>query len=385
MKTTSHTFTMTIALFAATTLSYAQQTGATSTRITTTPAQVEAFWNPSRILSATSPMTNPAVGTNGLPTATAALVAPDNKPPVQVNGAGPASAPDPILNKTIVPAFYLEPSAPLAGAFAPPSVAPIPSATSSFGAFFTTSRVFPDATTLAYPYITAGKLFFTDPHTGGNFQCSASVLRQRLVVTAGHCVASPSTNPAARYFYSNFMFVPAYNGGSAPLGVWTPNFAGVTNDWYFSDGSVPNPQDVGMLIMNDQGGRKISFYTGFLGYRTLALATNNVTMLGYPCNLDSCLKMQGTYAQTFASGGNNTYTYGSAMRGGASGGPWIQDFGVNPVSNPPVSLGLNFLVAVTSYGPVATTPMYLGASQLDSRFTNLLTVVCGSTTNGNCN
>src|SRR5579872_1571211 len=58
------------------------------------------------------------------------------------------------------------------------------------------------------------------------------------------------------------------------------------------------------------------------------IENDNVTMLGYPCNLDSCLKMEETGAQAFESGGNNTTIYGSAMRGGASGGPWIQDYGI---------------------------------------------------------
>ena len=371
---------MTTALFATTTLSFAQQNGATVIHVNTTNAEVEAYWSPNRILSAASPVLTPSVGPNGLPTA--APSAPDNSPQVKSKGAEPVSALHLELNKTVVPATYLE-NAALLSPMPPETVDPL--ATSSYGAYFTTTRVFPDSAATAYPYITSGKLFFSNPRTGGNFVCSASVLRQRVVVTAGHCVASPSTNAAQRYFYTRFLFVPAYNNGSAPVGTWSPNTAGVTNEWYFSNGSVPNAQDVGMLVMNDQGGRKISFYTGYLGYLTLALSNNNVTMLGYPCNLDSCQRMEATYARTFSSGGNNTYTYGSAMRGGSSGGPWVQDFGVNPVSSPAVSLGNNYLVAVTSYGPISTSPLYEGASQLDSRFTGLLSLVCGSAATGNCN
>jgi hypothetical protein len=46
-------------------------------------------------------------------------------------------------------------------------------------------------------------------------------------------------------------------------------------------------------------------------------------------------------------------------------------------------LGLNYLVAVTSYGPVATGPEYLGASELDSTFLTLLSDACNAGT-GNC-
>ncbi len=110
-------------------------------------------------------------------------------------------------------------------------------------------------------------------------------------------------------------------------------------------------------------------------------------MLGYPCNLDSCVRMEATNAQTYESGGNNTYIYGSAMKGGASGGPWIQDYGVTPVGTPAPSsaLGLNRLVAVTSYQPLPTnSPLeYLGASNLDNSFLTLLTDACNAGT-GNC-
>ena len=94
---------------------------------------------------------------------------------------------------------------------------------------------------------------------------------------------------AQRYFYSNWLFVPAYNAGAAPMGSWTANTEYVTNAWYHSDGSVPNQQDVGMLVINDLAGgapETIGTVTGYLGYFTNQLANNNVTMLGYPCNLD---------------------------------------------------------------------------------------------------
>jgi V8-like Glu-specific endopeptidase len=270
-----------------------------------------------------------------------------------------------------------------------PEAAPNPRATSTEGAYFTTYRIFPQAATTSYPNSTVGKLYFSDPRTGGNFSCSASVLRPRIIVTAGHCTAKPSTTAANRYFYHNYLFIPAFNRGAAPYKEWTPSQEWVTNAWYESNGAVPNTQDVGILIANDQTigttVTKIGSVTGWLGYETNALSDNNVTMLGYPCNLDSCTEMELTNAQTFGSGGSNTYIYGSAMSHGESGGPWLQDYGVAPTGSPAPSspLGLNYLVAVTSYGPVATGPEYLGASELDSTFLTLLSDACNAGT-GNC-
>ena len=338
---------------------------------------IEQYWTPQRLLDAKPVELHPPVGADGLPIAPQSLA--ETSPPVGNSGSPPSGKVPPNAGKVLIPPSLLpEPQS---------QNEIIPFATSSFGAFFTTSRVFPNNQVLRYPYSTAGKLFFTIQGVG-TFVCSASALSPRIVVTAGHCVAQASPNPAARHFYTNWLFVPAYKNGKAPYGVWTVNVAWITNAWYFSDGSVPNAQDVGMLVMNDQvinnTVQKIGNVTGWLGWQTNVLSNNHITMLGYSGNLDSGSKMAQTTAQTFAPGGNNTYIYGSAMRGGASGSPWIQDFGVQPVGAPPVVGGGNLLIAVTSYGPIATEPAYLGASNLDSRFVDLFNSACGPADSGNC-
>lgn len=364
---------------------HAQHNGVTLTSLhvdSNQAAQTEKYWTSERLAHAKTKQLTPQTGVNDLPL-TAGQPQNTNEPSVRSGGSRPSLRADLSMQKLLVqPADLAEAATELANQT--PFDQITPEATSSFGAYFTTSRVSPDAATTAYPYSTAGKLFFTDPRTGGNFVCSASVLRPRIVVTAGHCIASPSTDPRQRYFYSRFFFVPAYRNGFAPYGTWTPTLIGVTNQWYFSDGSVPNAQDVGMMVAADHNGVRLGFITGWLGYFTNQLSRNNVTMLGYPCNLDSCTRMEENFAQTFESGGNNTYIYGSAMRGGSSGGPWIQDFGITPAGAPLGLLGNNYLVAVTSYGPISTTPMYQGASNLDSRFIGLLNAVCGSANSGNC-
>jgi V8-like Glu-specific endopeptidase len=364
----------------------ALNTGNSRSDANATQTQAEAYWTPQRLLTAKPIESHPRFGVRRAVDATQTVH--DNSPSVRGEGAAPTVALPPHNSKVLIPEAYLEPDA-LAIArgrlgAAQPTVDVEPNATSSYGARFTTSRVFPDAAVSAYPNRTAGKLFFSDPFLGGDYNCSASVLQRRLVVTAGHCVSSPSTVASERYFFTNFMFVPAYRNGVAPFGTWTPSAVWVTNAWHLSDGSVPNAQDVAIMVMNDNGVTPIGAVTGYLGYLTNALANNSVTMLGYPLNLDSGERMQINTAQTFKFGGNNTYQYGSAMRGGSSGGPWIQDWGVNPSSNPVVVLGRNYLVSVTSYGPTATEPKYQGASNLDSRFLSLRTAACGAAGSGNC-
>ena len=91
-----------------------------------------------------------------------------------------------------------------------------PGAVGIFGAHYTSSRVFPMFTGAstpfsadrAYPYITAGTLFFSID--GQPYLCSASVIQHRIVATAGHCVHSGTSSG----FYSNWMFVPSRNAGT---------------------------------------------------------------------------------------------------------------------------------------------------------------------------
>jgi V8-like Glu-specific endopeptidase len=253
-----------------------------------------------------------------------------------------------------------------------------PASSSSFGFPFTTAEV-QSYEAANYPFAIAGVLFFTE-QGAGDFVCSASSVKRGVVVAAGHCVAAPATANSAAHYFTNWMFVPGYTNGTAPFGTWFPTYVDTTSEWYYGDGSVPNAQDVGMLDMADQGGVRVGDYTGYFGYQTEALAGQHITMLGYPCNLDNCAVMIRTDAGDSVAGGNNTYQYGSAGSGGYSGGPWLVSFGIVPTAtgNEPINytaLGLNQIVAVTSYGPTNSNG-YLGASQLDNSFVTLLTTMC---------
>ena len=253
-------------------------------------------------------------------------------------------------------------------------------AVGSFGAHFSSARVNPPALETIYPNRTVGKLFFRIG--ASNFVCSASVLRARVVVTAGHCVHRGSGGAAG--FHNSFLFVPALTNGGAPIGTFTPRFVGTTAQWAVSNGIVPNAADFGMFEMNDRAGVKIGSITGFLGFRTLSLIPNHTTKLGYPCNLDACQKMQQVTSQSFRATSPNNVEYGSNARGGSSGGPWVMNYGIQGTGG--LTTSLNALVSVTSYGYVSTLPQVQGGSIPDSRpggFIPLLNLVCAQRA-GNC-
>ncbi len=365
----------------------------------------DSFWTQER-LDAASPMTvHPqSLDSNGVPaggtlrSGSRSTVNPPANPsasPLRIESSKPTISvkPDLTRKRAVVPT----PAQQHQGLATPQSSQVSPGASGSTGANFITSRVFPDEAAVDFPYRAAGKLWFTDrgvnpPKT---YNCSASVVNWRIVITAGHCVAHGDTNSANRYPYSDFLFIPAYNNGARPYGAWTASSQWVTNAWYYS-GSVPNEQDVGMLVMNDQqingGIRRIGEVTGHLGLWILSLSGNEVTMIGYPANLDAGQRMQYSTAQAFADGGSNTVIYGTAMSHGESGGPWIEDFGVAPVwtpgvNDPSIPLGTNLIVGVASYVPcaenVACPPKWFGASILDARAVDLYNTACG-TDSKNC-
>jgi V8-like Glu-specific endopeptidase len=341
-------------------------------------AAVRAFWTPAR-LAAAKPMRLSANVTLGAAPSAATLSGP------QVSRA---SAP-PTSTGAAVNEFLYKTTASQAGK----NIDVTPLATSSFGAHFTTSRVFPDSSTVAFPWRAAGKLFFHDPRTGGNFICSASVLRQRIIATAGHCVFHAAPGTANDYAYNQFLFVPAFRQippatAVAPFCSWTAAAFIVASPWKTGNGTVPNSQDVALLEANDRtctaGSivQKLGAVTGHYGYATNALIPQSITQIGYPSNLDKGLRMEVTWAQSFQKFGN-TVVIGSAQRGGASGGPWLRNFGVQPSDSAHSAVVRNQLVSVTSYGPMGTEPQYLGGSILNPYFISILSSICAHRT-GNC-
>lgn len=251
-----------------------------------------------------------------------------------------------------------------------------PAAAGTSGLRFTNERVVPMATLRnTYPWRAVGKLFFTGAQ-GGNFVCSASVINRRVVATAGHCVYDTAINR----FHSNFLFVPGYDNGASPFGSFTWSLAATTGSWIAGNGSVPNAADFGMIVITNKvvsgASRRIGDLTGWLGWKTGALVGNAISAMGYPCNLDSCQILQRTSAQVNRTASPNSAEIGSDHRGGASGGPWVQDWGVAAAGQPARELGGNIVVGITSYGPVATTPRYLGSSILNSEWIAIWNIAC---------
>lgn len=255
---------------------------------------------------------------------------------------------------------------------------------------FTRSRITPQTANKAAPYKAVGKLYFTIPGSG-DYQCSASTIANRLIVTAAHCMYGSGVG-----FYTNWAFIPGFDGSKStlsaqrPFGTWTWTRGQISQTWINTGGALPNNGDFGILELADQsfGSTPIPVWkkSGKLDVAIGHLFDTAVTMLGYPCNFDSCNIMQRVDSSDHRPGssatGNNAYEYGSDMTGGSSGGPWVENFGTGPAP-----LGnwttRNAVVAVTSYGYNDPSVLVQGASQFNSEFQSILTDSCNARA-GNC-
>lgn len=254
---------------------------------------------------------------------------------------------------------------------------------------FTTARTnaYSSSTTTYYPFRAAGKLFFKIGSS--TYLCSASLIKPGVIVTAAHCVA----NFGSRQFYNSWVFVPAYNNGTAPYGTYTGRRAYVLTSYLNGTDScavagVVCRNDVAVIVLNKQGTVLPGQRTGWLGYGWNGFGYNTsgqalITQLGYPVALNSGVLQQRNNSQGFVSTSlSNNTVIGSLETGGSSGGPWAVNLGYPPVLNG-TSVGTyptpNVVVGVTSWGYTSTSIKQQGAAPfLSTNITVLVNTACAA-------
>lgn len=214
-----------------------------------------------------------------------------------------------------------------------------------------------------YPYSTVGKVFFTDPSNGYSYVCSASSSGNHSVVTAGHCVY----NNVTHRWMTNWVFVPAYKDGAAPLGQWIARELWTRTEWQGGNYGY----DVGMAVLYNNGyGYSISQWVGWLGSMFNATRNQYFTALGYPAAPPfSGQRMNGCWAPHATDDGSYSNPpsmgIGCDQTGGTSGGPWVLYFG-----------GGNYVNGVNSYR-YNSQPQALYGPYFGSGIYSLYTTVLG--------
>ena len=158
-----------------------------------------------------------------------------------------------------------------------------------------------------------GKLLFT--RGGDPYMCSASTVNsasKALIITAAHCIYDYDQ------WSSNFVYIPQYESGSAPLGVWNWSSAVVLSPWVDDRDFM---FDFGAIRLNTNNSQNIGEATGANGFATgFDPYQLDIRIWGWPGNILGGLVGQFCQGDALASGAQSVLYCG--MGGGSSGGPW---------------------------------------------------------------
>jgi V8-like Glu-specific endopeptidase len=191
-----------------------------------------------------------------------------------------------------------------------------------------------------FPYSAHGKAFFTDPSTGFDYVCSGTIVSTvdpddpegdpgngSVVWTAGHCVFLDR-------WHTNWIFVPAYRNGNAPLGEWPAIHLTAPAEWVDRNSlrqdlgaAVVDMNPEGRTISSVAGGRGIafgtpraSFYQSF-GYPAV---NNNGTIPEFTGEREFVCQAPYAIDDDLPGGkGQPPMAIGCDMTAGSSGGGWI--------------------------------------------------------------
>jgi V8-like Glu-specific endopeptidase len=188
------------------------------------------------------------------------------------------------------------------------------------------------------PATTTGKVFF-DTTAGGRTEywvCSGSTVNSNgkdIVMTAGHCVyGSLGGQVPGEGWHANWVFVPDYDNGYAPYGMWTASQLWTLNNYISNGGSLADEgDDIGAVVMNtNSSGQHIVNVVGGQGIRWNYPDNQFVYDFGYPAEspfnglvLDDCTGSQVDESSIEA----NNMGLSCNFTGGSSGGPWLSAFG----------------------------------------------------------
>ncbi|MEV6727304.1 peptidase [Streptomyces sp. NPDC051364] len=183
---------------------------------------------------------------------------------------------------------------------------------------------------------TSGRVFFTfGDRTASCSGDSITSANGSTVITAGHCVKYQGT------WHTNWIFVPAYDNGTAPYGQWPATKTFATDQWAASEDMN---MDVGLAVVAPLNGQKLSQVVGAQGILFNGGYNKKMYSFGFP----AAAPYDGTKL-VYCSGNSGKdflltkdHGLGCNMTGGSSGGPWFQDFNE--------STGLGTQVSVNSFG-----------------------------------
>ncbi|MEU6879339.1 peptidase [Streptomyces sp. NPDC046712] len=183
---------------------------------------------------------------------------------------------------------------------------------------------------------TSGRVFFT--FQGRTASCSGNAVtsqNQSTVITAGHCVKYQGA------WHTNWVFVPAYDNGSAPYGQWAATKTLTTPQW---EASEDINYDVGAAVVAPLNGQKLTSVTGAQGIQFNGGYNKPMYAFGFPAaspyDGSKLIHCAGNSSKDFLF--SQDHSLACNMTGGSSGGPWFTGFSE--------ATGTGLQVSVNSFG-----------------------------------
>ena len=216
---------------------------------------------------------------------------------------------------------------------------------------------------------TVGKVFFVDG--SDTYSCTASVVTHHtkdLILTAGHCVYSTDS----KAFVTSFIFIPQYDEGSRPFGIWVARHLYAMSNWVsYKDFN----SDVAIVLLNTSNSQHIQDVVGGQGISFNNGHSGAVSSFGYPRNYDSGETMTSCAATKYSASisGYAGDALSCTMNQGASGGPWFESFSSSALTGTQTSVN-SFIMDSTPnvvYGPYfgsAVQSLYQNANTAISSF-----------------
>jgi V8-like Glu-specific endopeptidase len=165
--------------------------------------------------------------------------------------------------------------------------------------------------------VRVGALFVSADST--DHFCTASVVAspaKDLLITAAHCINGGNGSG----YSQDIVFIPGYNDGDAPYGIWTPERLLVAPQW--AQSANPN-YDVGFVVLQSHDGENIQDLLGGSGLAVDSGYRYLVRVTGYPDSGNApitCLNWTSRQSDTQLQFNCDGYT------GGTSGSPWVTRF-----------------------------------------------------------
>lgn len=216
-------------------------------------------------------------------------------------------------------------------------------------------------------------------HTFDNtnwFWCTATLISNSILVTAGHCVHQG--NGSSSGWIVRGIFYPAcYNCNTAsPIylyGYAESQWVGTTAGWYWNGSSangLDNGWDIGVVTLKKRNGTSVEIgaFTGYYAfcYQNCLWSNFYLGARGYPGNYNGGNWM--AESQHHVVSDTRDYVFGTGMEGGSSGGPFAANITamgpVNTSTNQGTYPNPNVIFATRSWGYNDTSVKIGGASSL---------------------